>query len=125
MNNAISNINKHTYMPALASPFSSSLLYKRKHPKVSTCLHSTPGKNQSFFSSSQIPYTISHLIFPLMSLQLPFILLKYTTIYLIVHASKTPSLSCVQILTCFYALILLNRREIEKQYLHCLVSIPF
>ena len=27
--------------------------------------------------------------------------------------------------THFYALILLKRREIEKQYLHCLVSMPF
>ena len=123
------DINEQTYVPGTCTSLPDSLyllIYKRKHPQTLGCISDYVRKIISIIFSSNMHHMF--LTFPFTTLYFsyhyppasPFILLQHITVYLVVSIT----IKCAN-LTCFHALTLLNRREIDKQYLHCLVSMPF
>ena len=81
---------------------------------------SMTGKLQSFFSFYKMCHAFLTFVFSSLLLTFPFAKIYNS----IVNCAYSITIPCTNS-TCFYALILLNRREIDKQYLHCQVSMPF
>ena len=120
------DINEQTYIPGTCSSLPDSLyllFYKRKHPQTLGCVSDYIRKIISIIFSPHAPH-ISHLSFP----NLVFLLVYcFTFHFTTTHNSIVSGLYNHSMckFNRFHTLILLNRREIDKQYLHCLVFMPF
>ena len=128
------DINKQTYIPGACTSHPDSpylLVYKRKHPQTLGCIFDYVRKIISIIFSSNMHHTFLTFPFPTLYFFLSpslislscfalFILLQHTT-----SIVSGPHNHPICKFDMFHALILLNRREIDKQYLHCLVSMLF
>ena len=100
------------------------LFYKRKHPKTLAyvSVHDRQNSIIFLFFSYEMCHTFLTLAF-----SCPLLIFCFAKIYnSVVNGAYSISISIPYAnSTHFYVLISLNRREIDKHYLHCLVSMPF